>query len=107
MNREIPVCNKICFYHELKRAWDIHENKIEIQAPIVDCQKPETLSLKATQTFRGVPTNRKNEIDRQNNFLLKKLLDINSSSVIKRTHNRHIKKGKNLPDLVQITRSQR
>jgi hypothetical protein len=28
MNRDIPIANRVCSYKQMKRAWDIHEDKI-------------------------------------------------------------------------------
>lgn len=108
MNKEIPVCNRLCFYHDIKRAWDIHESKISSQGPVIDCHEPSTLTItkksNQNQTLRGFSTNRKDEIERDNNFLLKKLLNINGNQGVKK---KKTKNKQRLPNLAEINRIQR
>jgi hypothetical protein len=28
MKKDIPIANRVCSYKQMKRAWDIHEDKI-------------------------------------------------------------------------------
>lgn len=77
MFRSIPVANKLCFDKELKRSWEIHENKLKHLKCSIDRSKPSEFGFLQSRPKKEVLREfRDAEVLRENRVLLNKISEI-------------------------------